>query len=139
MKKVIILSGVSGVGKTYARTHDPELVDLPFVDIADIYAEWPEADRLNATMTLMLQVRVLLKKHDTIVVEGYFQKGSMSLRMLQEDLSVIGAKSEIWVFWEPLGVCEQRLIRQWESGEQDAVQARKRMDLLHRCWRLKGE
>jgi len=135
MKRVIILSGVSGTGKTHARTHLPELKDLPFVDIADIYAEWPEFDWFSATVCLCKRVRKLLEEHDTVVVEGYFLAASISLRMLENDLHVIGAKADIRVFWEPLGVCEQRLIRQWERGEQDAVQTRKRMDLLHRCWK----
>ena len=139
MKKVIILSGVSGTGKTHARLTLPELKDLPFVDIADIYREWPEFDWQDAVVCLCKRVRKLLAEHDTVVAEGYFQKRSHSLRMLENDLSVLGVKSEVWVFWEPLGVCEQRLIRQWKHGEYDAVRTRKRMDLLHRCWKPREE
>ena len=44
MRKVIVLAGVSGVGKTHARLTDPTLRDLPCVDIADVYREYPLTD-----------------------------------------------------------------------------------------------
>ena len=33
MKRAIILSGVSGTGKTHARLNDPALKDLPHVTV----------------------------------------------------------------------------------------------------------
>ena len=50
---MIILAGVSGNGKTHIRLNDPALRDLPYVDIADIYEEYPEFDWLDALYTLL--------------------------------------------------------------------------------------
>jgi hypothetical protein len=71
MKKVIVLAGVSGTGKTHARTHDPELKDLPYVDIAEIYERWPELGWYEALYALLKRARLLLQKHDTIVIEQW--------------------------------------------------------------------
>jgi len=42
MMKVIVLTGVSGTGKTHARLNDPELKDLPYLDIPDICGKFPD-------------------------------------------------------------------------------------------------
>ena len=65
-KRVIVLSGVSGTGKTHARTTDPELQVLPHLDIADIYREFPGMDWYMALHALLKQMRALLKEHEAI-------------------------------------------------------------------------
>ena len=79
MKKVIVLAGVSGTGKTHARLNDPELRDLPFVDIADLYEEYPEFGWYEVLYALLKRIRGLLEEHDVIVVEGYFLDRSTDL------------------------------------------------------------
>ena len=71
MRKAIILAGVSGTGKTHARFNDPALKDLPCVDIADVYREFPEFGWLDALHALLKRIRLLQQKHDAIVIEGY--------------------------------------------------------------------
>ena len=43
-KKVILLSGVSGAGKTHTRKSDSALAGLPRLGIADVYREYLELD-----------------------------------------------------------------------------------------------
>jgi len=105
MKKVIILAGVSGTGKTHARLNDPELKDLPYVDIAEIYERWPEFDWYEALHALLKHARFLLQKYDTILIESYFLPGTTSRDILVDDLKVAGAEVEIHEFWSlcPVG------------------------------------
>ena len=95
MKRAIILSGVSGTGKTYTRTTAPELKDLPHLDIAEVYREFPEFDWSEALGCLLKRARKMLQEHDTIVIEGYFLPGSTTRKMLVDDLKVAGAKVDI--------------------------------------------
>ena len=41
MPTIHALAGVSGAGKTYERTHNPLLQDLPTIDVADYYEQYP--------------------------------------------------------------------------------------------------
>ena len=135
MRKAIILTGVSGTGKTHARLNDPELKDLPCVDIADIYQEHPEFDWSDALYTLLQRARILLRKHRVIVLEGYFLPNLPSRRQLVNDMKVAGAKVEFREFWEPFEVCQGRIARQFERGEISAIQCRGRIEMLRMCWR----
>ena len=135
MKKVIVLAGVSGTGKTHARLNDPELRDLPYLDIAEFYERWPEFDWYEALYALLKRARILLQNHNVIVIEGYFLEGSTSRNILKDDLMVAGAKVEFREFWEPYEVCELRITQQWGRGEITAPEYRRRIELLERCWR----
>jgi predicted kinase len=135
MKKAIVPSGVSGTGKTYARLHDPALKDLPYVDIADIFREFPEFDWHDALYALLKRIRLLLQKHDVVVVEGYFLPGTTSRNILIDDLKVAGAKVEIHEFWAPAEVCQERIAAQFERGEITPQVCRRRIELLKKCWK----
>jgi hypothetical protein len=113
MKRAIILSGVSGTGKTYTRTTAPELKDLPHLDIAEVYREFPELDWSEALGCLLKRAR----------------------KMLVDDLKVAGAKVDVRWFWAPLEVCVQRISDQWERGEISAAECRRRIELLRDCWK----
>jgi len=134
MKRAIVLCGTSGSGKTHARTTDPELRDLPCVDIADAYRRDPGCDWLDAAFYVLKQVRRLLRRHDVVVVEGYFLPGTTTRKMLVDDLKVTGAQAEFRWFWAPIEVCEQRISDQWERGEISAAECRRRIELLRDCW-----
>ena len=97
MKRAIILSGVSGTGKTHGRLNDPALKDLPYVDVADFYREFPELDRASATAAVCRKARELLEAHDT-VVEGYYLPGSTTRNWLLNDMRVAGAVVEVREF-----------------------------------------
>jgi len=135
MKKVIVLVGVSGVGKTHARLNDPELKTLPCLDIADIYEEFPEFGWYEALYALLKRARLLLQKHDAIVIEGYFLRFSTSRRILVNDTKVAGAKVEFREFWAPFQICALRITQQWERGEITAPEYRRRIELLERTGR----
>ena len=135
MKRAIILSGVSGTGKTYARLNAPELKDLPHLDIADVYREFEEFDWYEAFWALAKRVREALEAHDTVVIEGYFLPGSTTRRWLLADLQVAGAKADIRYFWAPFEVCQERIRAQWERGEIGDQECRRRIELLKECWR----
>jgi adenylate kinase family enzyme len=135
MKRAIILSGVSGTGKTHARLNAPELKNLPHLDIADVYREFPEFDWYEAFWALAKQVREALEEHDTVVIEGYFLPGSTTRQWLLADLQVAGAKAKTRWFWAPFEVCQARIVAQFERGEITAPEYRRRIELLERCWK----
>lgn len=140
MKELIILSGVSGTGKTRYRTRHPDLKDLPFVDMADIYRDNPAIPKgVSGTVVLWHRVRGKLKEHDTVVAEGYFLKGSVSRDALLTLAKGDGIKVRIISFWAPMDECEKRLRLQQMRGEISEGEADLRIDMMKRCWRKKGE
>ena len=82
MKKIIILAGLSGIGKTYTRTHEEGLRDLPYVDMADLYTAYPDKDWAAIMEQFFHDLEAELEEHDTVVVEGYFLPGSASWNWL---------------------------------------------------------
>jgi predicted kinase len=140
MSRVIVLSGVSGVGKTHLRTTDAELSQYPHVDIADVYRAWPEADWWMATQELCRRVRKLLRqKSSTVVVEGYFVAGSSSRRMLTEDAKVGGYTLEFRDLEAPLETCLERIEGQYERGEIGKAEYALRTRMLSRVWHRLAE
>ena len=136
MKKVIILSGVSGTGKTSARTHDPDLKNLPCVDIADIYRKFPEFDWMDATACLIRKASMLFREHGIVVIEGYFLKGSFTRNWLVRDLKVAGVHNvDIREFWAPIDTCVDRVAAQYAAGETSAAETRRRIELIRKCWK----
>jgi predicted kinase len=139
MKRAIVLCGVGGTGKTHARLNDPELKDLPFVDIADIYKEFPEIDWSAAHAILERRMAKLLQEHDAVVVEGYFLPGSVTRQYLEYALKVCGAKGEWREFWAPYETCVERIAAQWKRGAISAADCKVRLETLRKCWRLQHE
>lgn len=129
-KRVIILCGVSGVGKTHARLHDPELVDLPYVDIADVYRDLPYASARVATEALINKVLKLLKEHDSVVVEGYFLPDTPSRSLLITRLDRF-AQVLFRLMVEEIEVCRLRVIG---SGEDVDL----RLEILNKVWAKSG-
>lgn len=137
-KRITVLSGVSGTGKTYHRTH--ELAHLPFVDIADVYRENPFIERgAMATCALWDRAEKLLEENDEIVIEGYFLKGSESRRWLVSLAHRSYVEVEIINFWAPLDTCEARIRGQVLRGDCSPYEGEMRISLLKKCWRPKGE
>jgi len=135
MKRAIVLSGVSGTGKTYARLNDPELKDLPYVDIADFYKENADVHWAVAHALLKRKVAELLLEHDTVVVEGYFLPGTPSRNGLARALKVAGARADFRFYWAPFETCLERIRDQWEQGKITAADCEVRVEMLTSCWR----
>jgi 2-phosphoglycerate kinase len=131
MPDVILLSGVSGVGKTHLRENS-YLSEYPYVDIADIYTEWPEVGWFDATNKLIDKVHKLLSRSDTdtVVIEGYFLPGTQSREVLSLGLYAdfgtdLGAQ-EIFLHASK-ELCVQRI----KQSEHD-VECR--LELLDKRW-----
>ncbi len=125
-KKIIVLCGTSGVGKTYAREHLPELRNLPYVDVADVYLDNPGCTWVEATAGVISRTKALLRKHDVMVVEGYYLPGTASRNMLSEGLGRYAAID--WrLMVEPTEVCRQRIE---DSGERVDI----RLEILESVW-----
>jgi hypothetical protein len=119
MKKIIALSGVSGVGKTYARTHDPDLKDLPQLDIMDIYRKYPGIVPERAFGGFLGEVQMLINKHDTIVLEAYFRPGSKQRMMLEWIAEGVNASVEYRELFAPLAVCRARVLADAKDMSKD--------------------
>ena len=137
MAKVIVLCGPSGSGKTYTRTHDPALVDLPYLDIADIYREARERfgislDWETALSKLLRDLRVLLRQTDVVVIEGYFLPRSKSRRVLEEDARVGGYSLEYRQHYASPETCARRIMAQYEAGECTWEEADTRIKMMLR-------
>ena len=135
MKRAIVLAGVSGVGKTHTRLNDPQLRDLPHLDIADVYRQFPELDWMEAFWALVKRVREALKDHPAVVIEGYLLPNSTTRRFLLNDMKVAGVQVEVRDLRAPFEVCQERIAAQYERGEISTVECRRRIELLKQCWR----
>lgn len=122
---IVLLSGVSGTGKTWLRTRHTQLSQLPCVDIADIYDDLPDADWWQATNALIAKTHKLLKDHPTVLVEGYFLPGTESRKMLAN--SFLGHQSQEIFLHASRDVCAQRIR---DSGHD----VKRRLELLDARW-----
>ena len=137
MKKVIVLSGIPGCGKTWSRENSPELSALPFIDIADIYRIHEEKfpgyeplDWCTATLKLLRLVREILPQKNVVVVEGCFLEGRPSRNLLKEDARVGGYALEFVDIVADPEVCRQRILSQYTDGEIDWPTANTRLRVL---------
>lgn len=123
-KWAIILSGVSGTGKT--RHREKNLAKFPFVDISDVYREvegisWDAAVSAVATKALKL-----FQESDTVVIEGYFLERTPSRYQLVWELHDQGILVKIINMKQPsLEVIEQRLrdsgLPDWKQRLETAI------------------
>lgn len=137
-KKVTVLCGVSGSGKTYQRTIHPALKDLPFVDIADVYKEFPEFDWFLATAAACKRVCVLLQQNDHVVLEGYFLPNTTSRKLVAAEMTVAGANAEFILLVVTPDVAQQRILAQYNRGECDWIDANYRINLMRRVLGVGG-
>jgi len=112
MKKIIAMSGVSGVGKTWARTHDADLKELPQLDIMDVYREYPGISPTGAFSQFIGKVQTLINRNDCIVLEAYFRQGSRQRILLEWTAETVGATIEYRELHAPLDVCKARVKAQ---------------------------
>ena len=114
-KQAIVLSGISGTGKT--RYRESHLAEFPYVDISDVYKDVPGISWDAAVSAVATRALKLFQEHDTVVIEGYFLKGTPSRLQLIHELRVGGVRVKIINMLEPsLGIIEKRLR---DSGRPD--------------------
>lgn len=129
-KQVTILCGVSGSGKTHRRTTDPGLRDLPYVDIADVYREFPEFDSYVATAVVCKRALALLRQTWHIVIEGYFLPGTPSRQQLADEMRVAGVDTKFILLTVATATAQQRILDQYMGGETTWADADLRIRLL---------
>jgi len=129
VKKVIVLCGVGGSGKTHARKNHPELKDLPQFDIADVYRDLGTSDWFSATMGLAELAKNALKRSDVVVLEGYFLPETASRGVIQGELRDYELDFRLMV--ETLEVCRDRITR---DGRDVVI----RTEILERVWKRSG-
>ncbi len=111
MARIIALSGISGVGKTRLRTTDLRLRDLPYIDIADIYAEEPEGSSNRQVFTLMLdRLESLIENGaEAVVLEAYFRRHSYQREWLEFVAGRLDSQVEYIELEAPLETCIERV------------------------------
>jgi predicted kinase len=115
MTRIIALCGVSGVGKTYRRTTDLELIDLPYVDIADIYAEGEDISHAWALQLMLEKIEAFLERGEqAIVVEATFRRRSAQREWLEYLAARYTCQVEYIELDAPLEQCVQRVKNQLE-------------------------
>jgi len=142
-KRVIVLCGVSGVGKTWKRTNDWELRGLPFVDVKDIYRQYEVEDQIpnweSVTDDAIDEVKALLAENQQVVLEGYFLRGSGSRRMVFANLQRDESQVDFIDLEAPLPLCIGRIEAQRASKEITENDAQNRIDMARRCFKTSKE
>jgi hypothetical protein len=118
MPTIYALSGVSGVGKTYTRTHDPKLKDLPCLDIADMYVLSPGASPQEAHTMFAARYIEMMAGGD-FVLEAYFRRGSTQRMWLEYHAECCDYTVEYIELSAPVEVCRQRVQEQFERDMQE--------------------
>jgi len=136
-KRVLVLCGISGSGKTRRRTRDPLLRRLPFVDVRDIYKAYEdqgdEADWETVVDDAIIEVQKLLETHDRVVLEGYFLKRSSSRRMIRANFERDDSQVDFIDLEAPLAVCIKRIEDQVIAEEISVADAHARIEMAKRC------
>jgi hypothetical protein len=131
MKKIVALCGGSGVGKTYTRTTDPALKDLPALDIADCYKDYPFATPSEALSVFVSRLVEWIEDGiENIVVEAYFREGSSQRNWLNYVAEANGYTVEYITLLGDFETRKERILKQFVEGETH-TRTEARMKLLH--------
>jgi hypothetical protein len=118
MPKFICLSGLSGVGKSFRRTTDPKLKDLPYVDVADIYRSNPGIQAKDAFSMLINEAfGYITDGAETVVLEAYFKPASFQRRTLEYYAEGSEVQVEYIDLVETAEICKVRILAQ----EKEAI------------------
>ena len=128
-KTLIVIGGVPGAGKTWYRTHQQELKDLPCVDIADVYMDHPmRSDDFTTIYSYFVKRLVnLLKTNDTVVGEGAFLPHSLTRGWLVADCKYAGITVKFIECHASLRTCATRI-------EQSGDRVKLRTEMLKSLW-----
>ena len=115
MPTIYCLAGVSGAGKTYTRTHDPKLKDLPCLDVADCYEKQPGIGPHEAWFLLENELVELLDSRQDLVVEAWFKHGGFQRARIE----LLAAANGYLVEWIELEadreICKQRVEQDFQE------------------------
>jgi hypothetical protein len=130
MKKIVALCGGSGVGKTYRRTTDPVLKDIPALDIADCYNDYPFVTPSQALSIFVGRLIDLISEgEENIVVEAYFREGSTQRNWLEYVAEANGYTVEYITLLGDFETRKERILAQ--SEQETCARTEARMKLLH--------
>jgi len=118
MPKFIVLAGVSGVGKSYRRTTDPALKDLPYVDIADIYRDNPGILPRQAFSMMVTEAFAMINDgKETIVLEALFKKNGFQ----REGLEYYADAADIQIEYIDLTASVEECVQRIKAQEKKAI------------------
>lgn len=135
MKMIIALSGLPGSGKTTLQHGDPILKGLPFVDIADIYAQLNPIASADAFAELLRQASESLVTEDSVVIEATLARGSWQRPILEGYCKV----KNIELSYVELNVdpeeCYRRVIAQYNDVyvKAESDDERLRLERYYKC------
>jgi predicted kinase len=115
MKTIIAVAGLPGSGKTTRKNSDPILKGLPFIDVADVYAELPGISSQDAFGELLRQVSETLETSDAVVIEASLAHGHWQRSLLEGFCQVKKIKLEYIELVVDPKVCLERVMRQYDE------------------------
>ena len=123
--KLYALAGPPGAGKTHYRKQ--HLPDLPFFDIADVYAQYYGMEGSDAFAELLNRITEFTAKdnaHQDIVVEAMFSKSSIQRTWLDYIAQANGYEVEFIEFDTPLEMCLLRVRDDWKHANKNDLATR---------------
>jgi predicted kinase len=119
MPTLYAMSGISGSGKTYTRTHDPRLKDLFAIDIAQQYIDCPQISPDYAFCRFCDLIVNWMGSGKDFVIEAYFRKGSKQRTYLEFLCEVNGYDLEYIELSAPKEICIERVKKQLEAEPEN--------------------
>lgn len=136
---IYALAGPPGAGKTHYKDHHPMLCALPFIDVADVYLDYPGIQPSDAFSELLQRITVFIDEDNAsqdIVVEAVFKAGGIQRTWLEYVAQMNEYKIEYVDIDTPLKECLSRIEADWKKSNQDVgtrarYEARKRIVLQY--------
>ena len=115
MPTIYCLAGVSGAGKSYTRTHDAKLKDLPCLDVAACYERQPGIGPHEAWYLLENELVERLDVGKDLVIEAWFKRGGFQ-RARVELLAEANGYAVEWIELEAdREICKQRVEQDFQN------------------------
>ena len=115
MPTIYCLAGVSGAGKTYTRTKNPELKGLPYLDVADCYEKQPGMGPHEAWFLLENELVEMLDQGGDLVVEAWFRRDGFQRARIELLAQANGYRVE-WIELEAdREICKQRVEQDFHN------------------------
>lgn len=145
---VIVIAGLPGSGKTHLRTNDPELKELPYLDMDELRREaMRNCDPNSSPYWIWRQSMLdLLDTIDTfndqgveqLVIEGVFALGSKSFLQLLDKCRQLGIELDVRRTDTAPDVCAMNIIKDyWRDNNEERWMGR--MDILIKVVRGKSD
>ena len=115
MPTIHALAGISGAGKTYARTNNPLLLNLPYIDVADYYAQFPGIGPSEAWTRLEVDLINAMDKGGDIVVEAWFKHGGFQRGNISILAQANGYEVVWWEFVLDRETCKSRIEQDFQN------------------------